>query len=519
MREGFVVSEGSHYCMGVNLYLDSDYEYRRGLAHKLLEENVIDFCLANLLPWCTPPKPDKRIVTVDHRPSHLGEYDEVCDINDLPALSRDLMEKMLPYESMAIKIGMRRLDKPTTEYEEEKRKYLQHLRYWNYIFDKYNINLVVTHCVPHSQGGYVKYALARVRGITTLFWFGDGNYPNRMVWGETLESIGESIERKYRDLCQQGVSEFKLADDIAVAYEQAKLPPKESQRKRYDKKVRRRHTQIIEKSYYDQKKDYIRQYCRSFVRSIVKTKSLQLFREKGYWFRLNRRHFNAYRFYIKHNEGSIKYYNKNAQSPDFSDRYILYLPQVFPEACVMPLAGVFAEQYNSIQLLARAAEKNDVLVYVKEHPHSPGRPKDFYDDIKKIKNVKLIKTDVTSYDLMKHSIAVSTQTGTCIWEALAMQKPALVFGRGYLWKGCPGVIEIADENQGAFAISDAMNQRISIEENELRRYLYAFQLESLKEEPPDIAVKHVFDDFYDIPPFDLSDRVELIKRIVLKNRL
>ena len=81
--------------MAINLYLASEYEYRRGLANRLIDENVVDFCLTDHLPWTYSPEHDDRIVEIDHRPSHLAEYDEVCDINELPAVSKELMEKIV----------------------------------------------------------------------------------------------------------------------------------------------------------------------------------------------------------------------------------------------------------------------------------------------------------------------------------------------------------------------------------------------------------------------------------------
>lgn len=501
------------------MYLASEYEYRRGLANRLLDENVIDFCLTDHLPWTESPKHDDRIVEIDHRPSHIAEYDEVCDINELPAVSKELMEKMLPYESMAIKIGMRRLDKPTTEYEEEKRKYLQHLRYWNYMFDKYNINLVVTHCIPHSQGMYVKYGLAKVRNIPFLLWHANGTFINRLSWGDSLESIGAEVGKKYLELCKYSIENVILDDDIERDYEIIKCPPRRTSRERYDKRIIKSNIKNIDKGYKNQKKTYIRKLVRSIIRSIVKTQSLRYYREKEYWFRMNKRHFIAYRYYKKHNELSVRDYNRIAVAPDYSKEYVLYLPQVTPEANTMPLAGVFAEQYNSIQLLARAAQREGLYVYVKEHPHCPGRSKDFYREIVGIKNVRLIKTNEMSYDLMKNSIGVATQTGTCTWEALVMGKPVFVFGSGYHWKKCPGVYEIEDEEQGSRVIRDVLSGKFVFSEKEIKRYLYAFQLESLKEVSQEEEYKRVFDDNYKIPPFDLTDRVELIKKFIRQNNI
>ena len=502
--------------MSIRLYLASEFEYRRGLANRLLEENIIDFCLTDHLPWTESPEHDERIVEIDHRPSANEEYDLVCNINEFPAVSKDLMEKMLPYESMAIRLGMRRLNHPTTEYEEEKRKYLQHLRYWNYMLDHYKINLIVTHNTPHSQGKYVVYGLAQVKNIPMLIWCKCGTFPERCFWGNSLKTMGASIGQKYLDLTSEQINNFVLEEDIIRGFESAKQAPVKYDRMVYDKRAGSELASFYKESYRSKKKEYYRQYIRSVVRSIIKTGNLRMHHKNDTWFRLCRRHFHAYKYYKKHIEGTLTDYNRLAKNSDILKKYILFLIQVFPEANLIPRAGVFADQYNSIQLLARAAEKADVCVYVKEHPHLAGRSKYFYDEIKSIPNVTMIKTTEYSYDLIQNSncVGVATQTGTCIWESLAMKKPVLIFGDGYYWKNCPGLFEIVDEDQGGEVIKRLV-EGVSIKDEDLYRYLYAIQLETMRDGcSPQEEKKRVFDSNYVVSEFDETERVALIKRFL-----
>lgn len=499
--------------MGVNLYLASEYEYRRGLANRLLEEDIIDFCLADHFPWTESPDHDDRIVEVDHRPSANDEYKIVCDMNELPAVSKDLIERMQPYESMAIKMGMRFLNMPITEYEEEKRKYLQHLRYWNYMLDHYHINLIVTHNTPHSQGKYVVYALSRVKKIPMLIWDACGTFGQRRFWGDSLSSIGKSVGDRYLELTRKRVNDFVLEDDIINDYDILKNKVIISERKQYDTKIITDRATFYAKSYKDKRRRYIYQYFRQICRSIIKTRSLDLFNQNRQWFRICRRRFYAYQYYKRHLECPISEYNKIAKTADMTQRYIVFFLQVFPEANVMPRAGVFSEQYNSIQLLARAADRCGVYVYVKEHPHNPGRSWDFYDEIRYIRNVILIKTNVLSQELIENSLGVATQSGTCIWEAISLKKPVFAFGNAHYWKHCPGVIDIVDEEQGESVIRKAI-EGIKIEEADIKRYLFAIQLETLKEVNPEEEIMRVMDNSYKIPEFDLSDRVRLIKSFI-----
>lgn len=93
---------------------------------------------------------------------------KIVDFNEIPALSKELMEDMLPYESMCLKLGMRETGFPIAEYEEQKIMYHKHLRFWNYVIEKYNINSLYIDEVPHYQYTYIIYALAQVKKIPTL---------------------------------------------------------------------------------------------------------------------------------------------------------------------------------------------------------------------------------------------------------------------------------------------------------------------------------------------------------------
>ena len=499
--------------MRINLYLASEMEYKRGLAHILLSRGVVDTCLVNALPWTDCPKHD-HIVRIDHSPSLFAEYDEVCNINDLPAVSKDLMEMMLPYESTAIKMGMRRLDYPTAEYEEEKRKYLQHLRYWDYMLRKYEINLIIMSTYPHSPGSYVMYGLARIKKIPFLMWQQQDTFLNRCVWGESIEDIGMSIARRFESLAEEDISEDVLNDDIKNDYKRATKIPDRMEVTSFNRKKNRKANAYREKQVKDRIKEYRRRLFRLVAKSILKTGSLDLYEKKAIWFRTWRRSFTAYKYYKHFNEITVDEYDRKlAVDADITQKYILFLLQFQPEASTLPQAGVFAEQYNSIQLLARAAKKVGAFVYVKEHPHNHGRHRDFYDEIRFIDNVKLIRSYELTYDLMKHSIGISTQTGTCIWEAVGMKKPVFVFSSGYFWKGCPGVFEIVDEDQGASVIRSAING-VDITDDNIQKYLYAIQMETISEITPWEMNEYAENPSVNAPMIDMDDRIKLINSFI-----
>ena len=152
--------------------------------------------------------------------------------------------------------------------------------------------------------------------------------------------------------------------------------------------------------------------------------------------------------------------------------------QQTPEQTTLPRAGEFCDQYTSIQLLARIAEKENLEVYVKEHYVQPFREKEFYEGLSKIKNVRFIKSTSNTYNDIENAVAVATQTGTCILEGMIKGKPVLVLGKGHFWKNAPGVYEVVDETTGKKALKNSLESYIYDEEI-VKKYFYAIQQQTI----------------------------------------
>lgn len=125
-----------------------------------------------------------------------------------------------------------------------------------------------------------------------------------------------------------------------------------------------------------------------------------------------------------------KYYNRLAEEPVSGEKYIYFALHYQPEASSNPLGGdVYVDQMFAINLLSKNFPE-DVYIYVKVHQEqlAPLRSREYYQDMKRIPRVRLIKAGCSTYDLMQNALAVSTLTGTACWEAQFYQKPALLFG-------------------------------------------------------------------------------------------
>lgn len=125
-----------------------------------------------------------------------------------------------------------------------------------------------------------------------------------------------------------------------------------------------------------------------------------------------------------------RFYESIAEYPVEGERYIYFALHYQPEASSNPLGGrEYADQMFPIHLLARSVP-DDMKIYVKVHPEqlAPLRSREYYEDIKRIPNVRLIKSECSTYDLIQNAFAVSSLTGTVCWEAQFFGIPAILFG-------------------------------------------------------------------------------------------
>lgn len=153
-----------------------------------------------------------------------------------------------------------------------------------------------------------------------------------------------------------------------------------------------------------------------------------------------------------------KKYQKIAVLPNFEEKYIYYSIHLEPEATVIGKT-ILESQLTMIKMLSSALP-NGWKLYVKEHPHQFMLNTSlthyflhnitffknylFYQEIKKLPNVKLISLDVSTRDLIKNSQAISTINGTVTLEAMLENKCAILFsGKASLYGILDNVLHVA----------------------------------------------------------------------------
>ena len=454
-------------------------DYTLYLAKKLIEENIFDniFCLlfrryinSEVINFFNN---NERLAYCVADDVELYEnYEDFCDLNAIPALDKKTLTDMLPYESMALRLGRRRDEYPVIDYEEEKMYYEKALRYWSYIFSKYQINYMFNDREPHYRYAYIIYALAKIQKCKILLCT-TSSIPDIMVYGDSIETAGNHIKEYYNSLEK---CDYDIPMGRVLEYYQKYTQPIEE--------IKEVHVSWNKNNQKEVSNEYFSNHLgikghTRLLRSIIheakrnpQGKQIRELKQKIPYFKWVKRNRRRIAYFLRHDACSLADYNKIAVDPDYSKKYIYFALQLTPEETIMPKAGVFADQYNSIQLIARIAQKYGIWIYVKEHFVQAYREKEFYRILQTIPNVKLIKTTVMSFDLIENSIAVATQTGTCILEGVLKGKPAIVTSSGQIWKGIPYVYEIEDELQGS-EIMQKIVDGIIIENEAVKRYFYA----------------------------------------------
>jgi uncharacterized pyridoxamine 5'-phosphate oxidase family protein len=111
-----------------------------------------------------------------------------------------------------------------------------------------------------------------------------------------------------------------------------------------------------------------------------------------------------------------------------TDSYFLYPVHMSPEASTLILAHHYVNQLETVINISRVLPAN-VYLYVKEHKSALGdRFLDFYRQLKKYPNIKIISPAENIYDLILRAKGIITLSSTVGWEALLLKKPVMVLG-------------------------------------------------------------------------------------------
>lgn len=131
------------------------------------------------------------------------------------------------------------------------------------------------------------------------------------------------------------------------------------------------------------------------------------------------------------------------EDPRPGEPYVLFPLHFQPEASTLVRGAPYVDQPALIETIAKAIPV-DHRLYVKEHMYAIGRrPLSYYRRLRALPNVRLIRAETDSHQLIKGSRLVTTITGTMGWEAIVYGIRVLVFGYAF-YSRVAGVHEAKD---------------------------------------------------------------------------
>ena len=312
--------------------------------------------------------------------------------------------------------------------------YFSLVSYWMDIISKTNPDLIIAPYTPYTAREYVLYALSQIYRIKFLSFFratvgyylnipftnlSDNGFP--LVIDKYQELKTHQHPFWIQDYANQRIKKKATAPGI-LGEADAKL-----------KETVEFHTLLLIRNYFKDTRTNISGL--SFIPAI-----------KRIWFDV--KNLPATLNKVQPFQNLKWHYDNLCIDPDYSQPYIFFPLHYQPEQTTSPFGEYSVYQYLPIEMLARSLPAG-WLIYVKEHyvtfsPFHGGlkkRNREYYERLSKIPNVRLIKSEVQSAELIDHSQAVATIAGSPGYEALLRGKPTMAFGSAW-YNGCDGVFPI-----------------------------------------------------------------------------
>jgi hypothetical protein len=109
--------------------------------------------------------------------------------------------------------------------------------------------------------------------------------------------------------------------------------------------------------------------------------------------------------------------------------FVFYPLHTEPEAALQGLSPEWTFQLEAIISLSRELPAGVLLAVKETQPALGRRPRDFYDQISELKNVRFLNINERGVDVVHAAAAVATITGTAGFEAAVSGKPVISFGK------------------------------------------------------------------------------------------
>lgn len=405
----------------------------------------------------------------------------------------DFIKDYSSFELQALRM-MDRMDSDQHSFSviERQRHFRNMLRNWNAVIENLKPEAVISAIIPHRVYDYALFLLCNYKRIPFVS-FKNTAFTGRIIPVTSIYNIESTITADYQNLSGKFDTPAlidSMPKDIYQEYQKVKKDysiaepqymKRHIQSSKNDSSLIGVTKKFIRRAYSHKNLFFggngyivkgIPTYLKSKNRSIEKSSASILHHA------IRKHKNNKFKSRLK------KHYESLVESPQYNENYIFLPLHYQPEMTSNPSGDIFVDQLLCIDALSSGIPSS-CKIYVKEHKaqfyaHTEGhtsRIKEFYDDLKKFSNVKLMPLDEDVFKLISNSAAVATVTGTAGWEAMVRAKPVIIFGLSW-YEGYEGVLKIRNQN-------DANNiqpfiENFSFSESNLLTYLLAFSKNSTR---------------------------------------
>ncbi len=365
---------------------------------------------------------------------------------------------------------------------ERRRYYYDILKYWNTVIHYLKPDLYVHMTWPHMISDYSLYLLCKhYYSIPTIF----------------IDAI-PLFENSYHIICP---SLEDMSSSFKDVYHSGQNCDLQMEIKEYLNRIRSKKGKTPDhiSSFYKKAKKYESFQYKEFIKLILMT----LLRGKGFRktimaFKKDYKPFDSLDSKLNHfqyfwfkdrlrrqNKNLRKIYTQFCDQPDFKKKYIYFAASYQPEAATCPNACVYEDVFLILDIIS-ASIPDGWMIYFKEHPGtfsanlkgSLRRNRHFYQKVASYKNIVMISAETDTFELIDHSQAVVTATGTVGWEASVRGKPSLFFGNVW-YQGCKSLFRINTYQDCIDAIEKIKNG-YTPDQKDIEDYAMAIQQVSVK---------------------------------------
>lgn len=377
-------------------------------------------------------------------------------------LDVDFLKRHAHHELQAIKM-MDRMDQDLRSFNfmERQRHFRNMLKSWMAAIDIIKPDLIVSTAIPHRLYDYVLFWLCKEKNIPFLtiqhtqfpgrFYFSNSEFytiQDRFLedWHsfEKKDNLLENLPEDIRTRFESVKKDYEAAAPAYMAFDAKRQKEATSRFFMLNRWIRKFSTvyrpyllgkpadcTIIGHCAYDKR-----------VNSKYEESEGNIYQHERMLLKVN-----------KYKDQLQKAYESLCTKPDYDEQFVILFLHYQPEATTCPGGDIFVDQRLCVELLLKYLPTS-WKIYVKEHPHQfiryrvghTSRMRDLYDDLVKNDRIRLISTEEDSFELIKHTKAVGTITGTVGWEAMVRQRPVIAFGLGWYENYRKGVLRITDEN-------------------------------------------------------------------------